>query len=144
MKKIIKNSFLQITLICFICVLLIIFYGTFRCNNPIFKDPLINGLTNNSNANKFLDGWGIAHLLFFFFLTFLYPSNFIYIFILGVIWEIIETIFKDRPFYILNCKAYDVLNTDPNYSPWWYGRWQDIIMNSIGIVSALIIKKFIL
>jgi hypothetical protein len=114
-------------------------YGTFRCSNPNFKDPLIGGLTNNIEANKFLDGWGVSHFLFYFLLTLFFPQHWLFITLIGISWEIIET----RPFYILNCKAYDLIKTDPDYTPWWYGRWQDIIMNSSGVTLAIFIRTYL-
>jgi glycopeptide antibiotics resistance protein len=63
--------------------------------------------------------------------TYLFPNNYIFIWILGVCWEIVEFIFKDHPFYFSDCKY--KLTTDKNEG-WWYGRYEDIIVNTLGIL----------
>lgn len=127
-----NQKYLHITIISLICVFIIIVYGTYRCKNTNFVDPLTKSFFP-SPLNKFLDGWGISHLVFFLILGYLYPQTqfLIYSFILGVIWELIEYSIKDHPFYLSKCK-YNI-GTD-NTKHWWYGRWQDIIMNSIGLL----------
>lgn len=109
--------------------LMIVAYGTFRCKTSDFKDPLTRSMFGHP-WNKFLDGWGITHLLFYMALARYYPSQWLFIWLMGAAWEVIEVIFKDHPFYISKCN-YNLQTADGE--GWWYGRWQDIVMNSIGI-----------
>lgn len=115
--------------ICFLCTLSIMAYGTYRCNNTNYKDPLTGSLFGPP-LNNFLDGWGITHLLFYTALTFAYPSEWLFISAMGVVWEVIEHSVKDKPFYLSKCKY----NMETDKGGWWYGRWQDVVMNSLGVV----------
>jgi cell shape-determining protein MreD len=135
-----NEKYLHITVICLICVFIIIAYGTYRCKNTTFVDPLTKSFFPYP-VNQFLDGWGISHLLFFTMLGFLYPNAeyVLYSFVLGVIWELIEYSIKDHPFYLSKCK-YNVGTENKNH--WWYGRWQDIIMNSIGLLVGSIMARY--
>jgi hypothetical protein len=63
----------------------------------------------------------------------LYPSEFMFILILGIGWEIVESLFHDRPFYLKECH-YTL--SDKQKSGWWYGRWEDIVMNILGMITG--------
>lgn len=134
-----KSSYLTIIFICALMVLCIMAYGTYRCNREDYRDPLTTNFGPKS-LEKFLDGWGISHFLFFGALAFMFSDkkSLILIAALGVTWEIIEIIFKDHPFYLSDCKY--TLQTDSGEG-WWYGRWEDIVMNSLGMLTGVMIKK---
>ena len=127
-----KDYFL-IGIILLICFLSIAIYGTYRCKNPDFKDPLNKELIKN--LENYTDGWGILHLIFYSFLTYLYPKRWKIIWMVGVLWEGLETIFKHRPFYLSECNA-------KSEKEWWYGRYEDIIMNSIGMMIGYFLKDY--
>ena len=133
------KPFLNITLIAFACVIAIILYGTFRCKvkTGSFTDPLTKSITP-SPFDKYLDGWGISHFLFFALLGYLYPypTTILYSWILGVLWELLEFYAKDHPFYISKCNY--TITTDAG-TGWWYGRWEDIMMNSLGLLIGFIV-----
>jgi len=127
----------QIVLTCFACSFLIIIYGTFRCKNSDFKDPLTASAFGHP-WNRFLDGWGISHFMFYLLLAYVFPAEWAFIFCMGVLWELIEFIFKDHPFYLSKC-AYSI-DTDHG-AGWWYGRWEDIVMNSLGIALGCFLGR---
>lgn len=104
-------------------------YGTYRCKTSNFKDPLTYSLFGPPLSN-FLDGWGISHLLFYMALTYVYPHEWMFISVIGVLWEVLEHTVKDKPFYLSKCNY----KLETNRGGWWYGRWEDIVMNSIGVV----------
>lgn len=135
------NSFLQILLICLICALVIVGYGSIRCNKTDYHDPLTNSLAPPP-FDRFLDGWGITHFAFYGILAYFYPqpSNLAFIWCIGVVWEVIESIFHEHPFYLSSCKY--KLMTDKE-TGWWYGRWQDIVMNSLGMVLGYTLSKYV-
>ena len=135
-----KSSYLTIIVICALMVLCIMAYGTYRCNREDYVDPLTTTFGPKS-LDRFLDGWGITHFLFYGILAFMYPDTKSLIFIasLGVIWEIIEIIFKDHPFYLSDCKY--TIQTDKGGEGWWYGRWEDIVMNTLGMITGVMLKK---
>jgi hypothetical protein len=119
-------------------VLCIIIYGTYRCNTKHYIDPLTKTIGPVS-LNRFLDGWGISHFIFYGVLAYMFPDkkSLIFIAALGVAWEIIEVIFKEHPFYLSDCKYPP--QTDSG-AGWWYGRWEDIIMNSLGMLTGVILR----
>lgn len=130
-------SYLKITILCLGCVAIIVLYGMFRCNSPSFKDPLTFSLFP-SPFDNFLDGWGLSHFLFFMLLGYWFPTIELVIFswILGVLWEVIEYSIKERPFYLSRCN-YKLKSR--NGGDWWYGRWQDIVMNTLGLLAGWIL-----
>ena len=79
-----------------------------------------------------LDGWSLTHVVLYFMLAYIYPKKWKIIFITGVIWEIIESAIGTplcrtiRQSGVLDC--------------WWYGKISDVVVNSIGIALALLIK----
>ena len=134
-----NRKIIFILLTCFICVFVIAAYGTYRCNQPQFVDPL-TGSFFPSPLNTFLDGWGLLHFFFFTGLVYNFPDHLMLIFLLGITWEVVESTLRDRPFYISTCRSKPVLSSDD--SPWWYARWQDIIMNGFGILVGYHLRKF--
>jgi hypothetical protein len=137
------EDFAAIFGICFVCASIIIVYGTIRCKMPGFTDPLTYSAVP-APWNRFLDGWGIAHFLFYGMLGYLYPARWLFITCLGILWELIEMQFKDHPFYLSKC-SYDV-NTDAaaggaGAPGWWYGRWEDIVMNTGGMLIGIALAR---
>lgn len=122
-----------------LCVLAIISYGTYRCRNPSFKDPMIKSVVGDSDLNKYLDGWGLLHFWFYALLMYKCSNIWYVIIIFGIIWELIEMRFKDKPFYLAKC---DVSLSDDTEEGWWYGRWQDIVMNSLGMFTGAMLLKY--
>lgn len=91
--------------------------------------------------NKFLDGWALTHFLLYACLACSFPSppeHVASLCFLGVAWEVVESVFREHPFYLSDCsegKAAD------GKDEWWYGRWQDIVVNTAGIFFGLAIRK---
>lgn len=140
MNNIRFNEAFMILCICISTAVFIVIYGTFRCKG-MFKDPLKYSFAQEP-WDKFLDGWGICHLLFYMALGLYFPNHFIFISLLGIIWEFIETIFKSHPMYIMECNI-DISTENEGIPIWWYGRWQDIIMNTIGLIIGINISKIL-
>lgn len=119
------------------CILVIILYGSYRCRYMTSADPITYCPTTGVLCN-FIDGWGILHMLLFGILTYFYPHRWFELFILGVLWEGLECIASEHPFYITKCREIH------KSSQWWYGRWSDIVMNSIGITIGYNIARRII
>lgn len=123
------NNYLLIGVFFGLVVATIVGYGTFRCTQKDYVDPLTKSLLP-APFDGFTDGWAFLHFACFCLITYLFPQHYILIWILGVSWEIIEFIFKDHPFYFSDCKY--KLTTDKDEG-WWYGRYEDIIVNTLGM-----------
>ncbi len=133
------KQYFMIFILCFLCAFIIVLYGTWRCKNKSFTDPLTETLIGGESMKSYTDGWGLLHFVFYAFLTYLYPKYVIPIFIMGVIWEIIESMSKDTPFYLTSCNT--EIDSDKQKA-WWYGRWQDIVMNTLGQLFGYILYKY--
>lgn len=132
-----KEQYIKISIICFIAIFLILSYGTYRCKTSDYTDPLTYSPLPPP-LNMYFDGWGISHFSLFFILGYLCPDHLIFSFILGVLWEVVEYSIKDRPFYLSKCNY--VIDTDHGQG-WWYGRWQDIVMNTFGLLLGKYMKQ---
>lgn len=112
-------------------VMAIIAYGTYRCTHDDFHDPLTRVFASPP-FDQFADGWAFLHFLSFAVMAYFFPAapHLLFMWALGVVWEIVESLFHERPFYISKCSY--KLTTDAK-AGWWYGRWQDILMNSLGL-----------
>lgn len=131
------NDYIKIITICVLCVVFIMAYGTFRCKHSTFVDPLTFAFAPPP-LDKYFDGWGLSHFAFFALLGYLFPSKVLFSFVLGVLWELVEYSMKDRPFYLSKCNY--TLKTHKGEG-WWYGRWQDIVMNSFGLWIGYTLAK---
>ena len=108
---------MYILLVIFPPIIIILYYSLLK-KYPGIKDPLEESFLNI----KYLKGWIISHILFFMLIGYLYPKTLVISMTLGVIWEIIEGI-------------------DFN-SPWWYGQSIDINANFIGFIIGYLLQKY--
>lgn len=131
------NNYILIVIFFAIIVGLIVAYGTFRCTRKNYVDPLTKSLLPEP-FDGFTDGWAFLHFTCFLLITYLFPSQYVLIWVAGVVWEIVEFLFKDHPFYFSDCKY--VLTTDKN-GGWWYGRYEDIIVNTLGMYLGYCLSK---
>jgi len=121
-----------------ICVIIIFIYGSYRCNNPDFKDPLQTKLRLFD-----LDGWSLSHLLFFMLIGYNYGGQYlIAAFILGVLWEGFEHYYGEkRPGWLGGYGDCNKMRTDPLEGNWWYGKFSDIIMNILGLIIGYYLQN---
>lgn len=125
------KAYINILVICLICVATIVAYGSYRCSTTEFSDPLTIAFAQPP-WDKFLDGWALTHFCFYTTLACLYPQlpHLAYTWVLGAAWEATESIFKEHPFYLSKC-SYRMESAQGG--GWWYGRWQDLVMNALGL-----------
>ena len=142
---IIYNNERVIILAILIPIMLFIFIkGFYKCkkNNEFYiKYDILSknyNFTSLKIFDNYLDGWAISHFILYFILAYIYPSEWIFILLCGILWEILEYIFS-FPFFNYDCK-YN--NTDVKYNNWWYAQYEDIVMNILGISLALLIRHF--
>lgn len=114
----------------------IMVYGTYRCRTPTFEDPLTQCALEHP-WNRFLDGWGLLHFWFYAMIAYFFPAYWKEITLFGILWEILEMMFKEHPFYLAKCHA----QVEQQKEGWWYGRWEDIIMNSLGVMFGIYLAQ---
>ena len=131
---------------CFLIIATIFIYGKFRCMYPKYKDILV------PQYIKGIDGWSLTHFCTFSVLGTLYPDTFLLSFILGISWEMFEILLGIiKPNFlkgITDChreySGNSYLSNDQKNGYWWYGKWQDIIFNTIGFLfGKYIIRNFV-
>lgn len=127
------NDNLKIVLINFVVSFMIAVYGTYRCKTTSYQDPYTFCLVGKGPLCNFLDGWGVMHFIYFMLLGYSFPHNLPTVFWMGVLWEAIESYSRDHPFYLSECKY--SIGTDKQ-SGWWYGRWEDVVMNTLGMLCG--------
>ena len=131
----------QILLICFLLGTTLYLYGYFRCIYPNFEDPLLFG----KDICKFCDLWSISHFVFYMILAFFYPNQGKFIFIIGLLWELLEFViqkeyFKGLPILskihdLSICKTSSLLSNKEHH--WVYYELTDIPMNILGIFTGI-------
>jgi len=120
------------------CVLIFI-YGSYRCKNPDFKDPLEKQI----GIGK-LDGWSVTHFTLFLIAGYIFPDHYILALTMGCGWELFENYYgENRPGWLGgygDCP--EALASDKNDDGnWWYGKWTDILMNTMGFTVGIYLKR---
>ena len=120
-----------------VCLVVIFLYGNYRCKNPEYKDILEIKI-----GIEELDGWSLSHLLFYTLIGYTFKGNYlIYAFLLGCLWELFEYYYgKKRPGWL---GGYGDCNmkTDKLDGNWWYGKFSDIFMNTMGLFLGYYLRK---
>lgn len=70
-----------------------------------------------------VDGWSVTHVLLFTILGYLYPSNILLFFFLGVLWELAE--------WVIGIVRSDITHKEETY---WINRTSDLIANGVGLL----------
>jgi hypothetical protein len=119
-------------------VILIVIYAIclhyFRLDDPLLYRIKIAYLS------QYLNGWCMTHFLAFTYIGYKYPTCFEEAMILGLIWELFEfTLGEIVP--IISPKLASKIY--PNFASFYYGRYEDIIMNLLGfILGKFIFETF--
>jgi len=113
-------------------------YGDYRCKNRDFKDPLEKQI----GIGK-LDGWSISHFLLFTVAGYLFPDKYVIALAIGCVWELFEHYSgKSHPSWLEGYGDCDKLASDKSDNGnWWYGKWTDIVMNTMGFTAGIYLKR---
>jgi hypothetical protein len=129
--------FVITNIIAFFIVIAIFYYGKYRCaHKDNYKDPLLikYGIWD-------LDGWSLTHFFTCLIAAYIYPSQWWLIWLYSLAWEIFEEYYDQvKPDFL---KGFgDCFSTDQelggDHTKWWFGRYSDIVMNTLGIMGALL------
>jgi hypothetical protein len=109
----------------YIIVVVVIFgYGSYHCSFTK-KDGLQYKLFNHKLLSN-IDGWCCTHFVLFSIMGYVFPHSIRLSFLFSVIWELFE-------YYNEKYKPDITQNATNCNTIWWYARWEDIVINSIGL-----------
>jgi len=129
---------LPVFVIWFICMVL---YNIFICKKGIVKCDPMNKTVFQLGKLKCCSMWPISHFILYLIWGFLCPECWIFFSIVGVLWELFETILG------MNSKKTDDIITRKNgvqYNNYWSGSLLDIIFNSLGLLVGISLNKLII
>mgnify|MGYP001235578791 FL=1 len=128
-------NYIYILVICVLYMTICLLYGKYRCNHKNFKDPFQTKL-----GIWDLDGWSMLHVTEFVILGFLFPKYFLFIILLGIIWECMEFYVEYTKSDIF--KGYGHCTTDEGNQVWWYGKISDLFCNLVGFGIGYSIRHY--
>lgn len=128
------KTYLYILFVFFICILLIMAYGILLCMSGKSWDPL-----ETKPILWDLDGWSMTHFVFFLFLGYLFPGNFLFILILGSSWELIEYWIGKNNKSLMS--GFDCNLNKLKQDEWWYGKISDLFVNLLGYMIGSYIAR---
>ena len=119
----------------------------------VFEDPMNFKIFNFPFLNFAVSSWPLSHFVYYFSLSYFYPSERKIIFIMGVTWEIIESILK----ILSSKKSKNKLNSKSKrtrlikedgkicieYTTYWDSSFKDIFFNSFGILCGKALHSYI-
>ena len=119
-----------------VVVIVIIAYGA--CLRKIgCRDPLAQPLFNHPICQE-IDGWSVTHFLFFGLLGLFYPGQHLQFFVIGYLWEIVETALGQNKIEVsgtrlqLEGELYPEGRPTGNSDAYWYGKESDVIADMFG------------
>lgn len=141
-KKNIDKGTINFAVITTIIVILFILIG------HVYPKEIQGGLKREivSVKGTTFDLWSLSHFLFFGLLGYLFPYHLGELLIIGIIWEIIEdALAPPDNTQMVSCKQtyggklkqmFQNLwcNKTSRKGDYWYGKWDDIFANSLGII----------
>lgn len=137
--KIIKDPWFFIPSIIIILVIMI---------GSTFSEPVQSNLESSlfKIGELGFSWWSISHVILYAYFGFLFPGYFFEFLFLGIVWEVFETTYcREFVWNVIGCSNSDNWlcnslnrNRDCRY---WYGKIDDIAMNTIGFVIGAIIAK---
>lgn len=98
------------------------------------------------------DMWSVTHFGFFAILAYLFPNHLFELFIIGILWEVLEDGLSDaRNKQLVNCENNEKskikhlfqklwCNGLARNGDYWYGKWDDIFANLMGLVTGQFIR----
>ncbi len=125
-----KTNYFLLFGIFILVVIGILLYERYMCALNI-RDIMIQPLLPEPFENV-SDGWAISHIILYTILAYLFPKRIVLLFFVGILWEIIEEGYGWllRHSYI---KVPECIKLSDSRQTWWFGRWHDLVSNSIGL-----------
>lgn len=135
----VDRNYIKILTIFLSVMVVNILYGFVVINFLNSKDPLQTKLNIND-----LDGWSMTHFILFLFLGYFFPTYYIFILSIGVLWEVFEYFYGKYQSYIpINTDSFKNAFARNGPPEWWYAKISDIFMNIAGfVIGAFLSYKF--
>lgn len=111
-------------------------YLYFNGFSKIAENDVLNRILIRIKNNR-ISGWGISHFIMYFIIGYLYPNCWIEATILGIIWELVECVLGK--IFVNNDNKPD--DSTRKYTLWWSGTFEDIILNSAGLICGITLNK---
>lgn len=83
----------EILIICCILFIQLHLFALIRCFLLKYNID-INILGYNKDNNKLLNGWAFTHFFLYLLLGYFYPNEYLFLIIIGIIWEIYEYLYS--------------------------------------------------
>ena len=84
------------------------------------------------------DIWALSHFAMYLIIAYNFPSHYLLLFLIGVGYELFE-------YYIGTTnnalKQLGPVSSDNDQS-WWYGRYSDILFNTLGIITGAYLSPY--
>jgi hypothetical protein len=97
-----------------------------------------------------VDWWSISHAVYFAVLGWWFPNHFWFFLLFGTAWELIEDyLSKDGDTKLVNCENKENKNKfvqmwcNGIQDDYWYGKADDILMNTIGFLIGAGLKTYV-
>lgn len=140
-----------ITVYVVIFILIILYFGTllslYGYSDLAEKDILNKKITKKSFfGSNGVSYWGFTHFIMYAILGYMLPNCFIPLTIVGILWELFETLMGriTMPEEIKKTRKNRVTGDySPEYLNWWSGSVKDVVLNSMGFLVGYIIHKII-
>lgn len=105
-------------------------------------------MTNNliNFAGIKIDWWSISHIILYIYFGYIFPEYFVEFLLIGIFWEIFESFTAVGTKYIN--KTFNCLNSNNIFCKYikkissydyWYGKFDDVVMNMIGFLIGVIL-----
>lgn len=95
-----ENSFNILVILTYVAILLHIF-AFVRCTLNKYNIN-IDIMSMNKKNSKIFNGWALSHLLLYVYIGYHYPDNYLFVIIIGILWEIYEYNFSTNDIFINN------------------------------------------
>ena len=131
----------------FITLYTLYFYmgGDEFMNNSIGTIPGLpkSGIfASDPQSDAHVSGWSISHYLLYTALAYKYDC-YVFLFLFGIVWEIFESSLG-RLLSAYGIRLGTLDNSQSHYSKQWFvGNYADIIWNTLGIMTGILIKTYL-
>ena len=112
----------------------------------IYNDPMNRKVFRFPIFNFAVSHWPILHFILFAIGGFMVPQYWKHLIIIGIVWEIIESIMKvitTKKNKKIKSKRVRIDDNTVEYTTYWDSSFKDIIFNSTGVLCGIFLRSVI-